>query len=432
MKQKRRMIFVLAFTLLSSLAISVVPAAATDDSAHNYTYEVTVENVSGNQPLTPVVAATHSSSFRLFRRGHEASNGIQQLAENGGVPVLAGELNDNSRVESVAVIGSAPLAPGEAASSFISTDRYHRRLSVASMLICTNDGFAGRSSVRLPSRVGNERTFYARAYDAGTEINTEAYADIVPPCDGLGQTGESNDALAEDGVVRRHRGIVGGVGDLTVADHGWDGPVLKVTVERVKTYAVTVTNLTDGQPITPGVFATHERWRGVFDKGHPASNGVQQLAENGGVPVLVDELSNAHGFGTVAVVGSAPIAGGESESVDIVVDDRYRRASLASMLICTNDGFGAADTFRLPRWVGDSVEAHGVAYDAGTEINTEAYADLVPPCDGLGQTGASNPALYEGGVVQHHDGIIGGIGDLAPEIHGWNGAVIKVTVERTG
>jgi hypothetical protein len=381
--------------------------------------------------VTPVVAGTHEQGYRLFRPGNEASNGIQQLAENGGVPVLADEIAASGSAASVAVLGSAPIAPGESVSGLISTDAAHRRLSLAAMLICTNDGFAGNSSMVLPGAVGAERTYYANSFDAGTEINTESYADLVPPCDGLGQTGASNPDLAEDGVVHRHQGIVGGVGDLTVADHGWTDPVLKITVERVRTYTVTVTNLTSGQPLTPTVFATHDGGVSLFEAGAAASNGIQQLAENGGVPVLVGELTGASGVGEVAVVGSAPIGGGESASVEIVTDDPYRVASLAGMLICTNDGFGGVDSLHLPSYVGDQVHVYGAAYDAGTEMNTEAYADLVPPCDGLGQTGMSNPDLAENGVVSMHAGILGGA-DLSPAIHGWDGAVMSVTVERTG
>lgn len=427
---KRRATLVLALALLSSLAIAVVPAAASNPDAYNYTYRVTVENVSGSQNVTPVVAATHDQSFRLFRPGSEASNGLQQLAENGGVPVLAGELEASSNIASVAVLGSAPIAPGESVSGLISTDAGHRRLSLAAMLICTNDGFGGNSSMVLPGPVGAERTYYANSFDAGTEINTEAYADLVPPCDGLGETGASNPDLAENSVVTRHAGIIGGA-DLTVADHDWADPVLRITVERVRTYTVTVTNLTDGQPLTPTVLATHSRGVSLFAAGAAASNGLQQLAENGGVPILVDELNARGGVGTVAVVGSAPIPAGSSASADIVVDDTYRVASLAGMLICTNDGFGGVDSLHLPRNVGGQTHVYGAAYDAGTELNTEAYVDLVPPCDGLGQTGASNPALAEGGVVSTHSGIIGGA-DLDPAVHGWDGPVIKVTVERTG
>jgi hypothetical protein len=347
------------------------------------------------------------------------------------VPVLADELAANSKVETVEVIGAEPLAPGASATALVSTDRHHRRLSLASMLICTNDGFAGRSSVRLPGALGHERTFYARAYDAGTEINTEAYIDLVGPCDGVGGSGMSNPDLAENGVVRRHAGIIGGVGDLTVADHGWEDPVMKITVERVRTYEVTVYNLTGGQPLTPTVFATHARWQGIFDEGHAASNGVQQLAENGGVPVLAGELAGANGIGTVAVVGDVPIGPGGSATIDVVVDDRYRRASLAGMLVCTNDGFGGVDSLRLPKWIGEATTVYGAAYDAGTEINTEAYVDLVPLCDNAGGSGMSDLLLSENGVVHMHDGIMGG-SDLKPDVHGWDGSVIKVIVERTG
>jgi hypothetical protein len=68
----------------------------------------------------------------------------------------------------------------------------------------------------------------------------------------------------------------------------------------------------------------------------------------------------------------------------------------------------------------------------GTEQNTELFANLVPPCDGNPATGTgmTNPALAEGGTVQRHAGIAG-VGDLT-DAHDWSGAVVKVTIERTG
>jgi hypothetical protein len=106
------------------------------------------------------------------------------------------------------------------------------------------------------------------------------------------------------------------------------------------------------------------------------------------------------------------------------------------MLICTNDGFTGLDSLALPANVGDSVTAYRDGYDAGTEINTEDFADMVPPCQGLigvssddAGTGMSNPDLAEGGVITHHDGILGG-DDLIPEVHNWANPVIKVTVTR--
>jgi hypothetical protein len=46
-------------------------------------------------------------------------------------------------------------------------------------------------------------------------------------------------------------------------------------------------------------------------------------------------------------------------------------------------------------------------------------------------TGVSDPALAEGGVIQHHAGIEGG-SDLDPAIHGWTDPVARIRVKRTG
>jgi len=61
---------------------------------------------------------------------------------------------------------------------------------------------------------------------------------------------------------------------------------------------------------------------------------------------------------------------------------------------------------------------------------------LVPPCPALtgvssddSGSGASNPALAEGGVVRYHAGVHG-VADLVPAIHDWNRSVAKITVTR--
>ena len=81
------------------------------------------------------------------------------------------------------------------------------------MLVCTNDGFAGIDPVKLPMK---QLTLYGMAYDARTEMNTEDFADMVPPCQGAigvssgdDGTDQSNPAIAEDGVIIPHIGIVG-------------------------------------------------------------------------------------------------------------------------------------------------------------------------------------------------------------------------------
>lgn len=204
-------------------------------------YRVTVYNLTSSQPLTPPLIATHTSRVRLFRVGRRASEGIREIAENGNLGPLSDALSTKRRVSGVVIAAGdpPPLLQNESISIEIEADRRFRYLSWVSMLICTNDGFTGRNRIRLPGRVGQTRTTYARAYDAGTEINTEDFADIVPPCQIFGATssddagtGMSNPDLKERRRIRRHRGIRGG-NDLVPDLHGWSNPVAKVVIERI-------------------------------------------------------------------------------------------------------------------------------------------------------------------------------------------------------
>ena len=209
-------------------------------------------------------------------------------------------------------------------------------------------------------------------------------------------------------------------------------------------YRVRIVNLTDGQPLTPPVIATHGFGFDLFEVGDLASVGVMQVAENGNVPNLVSALEQATGVAEV-VAGTAPLvpdglpgSPGHSEmgTLEVTAPGHVRFVSFASMLICTNDGFTGINHIRLPTEVGGTMVIRAAGYDAGTETNTEDLADIVPPCQSLvgvtssdPGTGASNPALLEGGVIHHHPGIAGGV-DLDPGIHGWDDPVVRVRITR--
>ncbi len=218
-----------------------------------------------------------------------------------------------------------------------------------------------------------------------------------------------------------------------------------------RTYQVTITNLTgsggdpgvptDGQPFTPALVATHKGSDGLFTVGKTASFGLKEIAENGNLGPMIDRVSNDGDFADLEVqMGdiAPPVLPGETVTFEITAGPPFNFLSWASMLICTNDGFTGADSLKLPNRLGDSAHAYTNAYDAGTEVNTEDFADIVPPCpaltgvmtDDMG-TGTSDPTLAEGGVIHHHAGIAG-IDDLDPLIHGWTDPVAKITVERTG
>jgi len=219
----------------------VAPQAAHSDGGK--TYKVTITNLTAGQPITPPILITHTSRTQIFTVGEEASEGIQQIAENGNSAPLLDALSNDSQVHEV-VAGMAPLVPandpgetgfGSSETFTITAQGRARYLSFASMLICTNDGFTGLDSISLPRY---KKTVYARAYDARTEMNTEDLADIVPPCQGLigvssedMGTGMSNPVLAEKGIVIPHAGINGGI-DLFPEVHGWGDPVIKIEIER--------------------------------------------------------------------------------------------------------------------------------------------------------------------------------------------------------
>lgn len=231
---------VLTAVLAVALAVTVaVPATASTTR----TYEVTITNTTATQWFTPPAVAIHSRALDLYSPHRPASYEVSQVAENGNLDPLIALLDGSAAVASygVALSDVGPLAPGASVTITLeSSSPQQRFLSAVSMLICTNDGFTGVDGLPLPGALGQTRTAASPAFDAGSEINTEDFADIVPPCQVLNGvssddegTGESNPALAENGVIRRHRGISGGA-DLTVAAHGWNvhAPAVLISVTR--------------------------------------------------------------------------------------------------------------------------------------------------------------------------------------------------------
>ncbi|MCB0997507.1 MAG: spondin domain-containing protein [Acidimicrobiales bacterium] len=209
------------------------------------TYEVTVTNLTPGQILTPPVFAAHLPSTLLFHPGYPATPEVQQIAENGNLAPLATQLSTHRRVAASGIAsadtgavadGSGPIFAGQSRTFQVTTTPNGTRLSTVSMVVCTNDGFTGLESLRLPTGVGQSTTVHTYAYDAGTEVNTELLADLVPPCSGgTTGTGMSNTALAEGGVITMHPGIGGPAGPdrLDPAVWGWTGPVASFTVTRV-------------------------------------------------------------------------------------------------------------------------------------------------------------------------------------------------------
>lgn len=217
-------------------------------------YQVTLRNLTRNQPLSPGAIGTHDgkrpflgwrrhprSRSVLFQVGKPASEGVRLIAEDGNPGTAVDELMADRRVHEsfatprpVGCIGCLGPFPSHL-TMFIEAGKSANHLSLAVMLICTNDGFTGLNSGRLPLGF-RSKTVYAAGYDAGTERNDELYTSIVDPCGGIGPIAVaadgSNNRTATKDIIRHHPGIKG-VGDLSPAVYDWDDPVLQIVVKRI-------------------------------------------------------------------------------------------------------------------------------------------------------------------------------------------------------
>ena len=179
---------------------------------------------------------------------------------------------------------------------------------------------------------------------------------------------------------------------------------------------ITVTNNSTTQPFSPGAIVTHAlRSVNLWDVGAFASDHLRQIAESGKNAPMLNALGLLRGVCDVAPLtgasGEGPILPGESATFTLDAGGPFNRISLATMLVQTNDGFTGLDGERIR-----PATPHSVAYDAGTELNTEDPADLV--LTGTGHTD-------EGGLVTVHPGDTPGVGVDLP----WAEPVASYTIE---
>ena len=235
---RKRLITLIAVAGL--VAAWAVPASA-EDQATTGSYTVTITNLAVSQPISPPVVVTHHANASFFSVGASASAGITAIAENGDPSVAFDAFDGAPHVTGVVNVGQPLTRAGTTFDVFSDTVTIEIDatksdvLSVAGMLICSNDGFAGGDSLVLPRR--GSLTYYLNGYDAGTEINTEESEDIVDACSLLGpvvldgdDNGNNNDGIDEDVAIALHGGIAS-TADLLDA-HNWDDPVLMVTITR--------------------------------------------------------------------------------------------------------------------------------------------------------------------------------------------------------
>lgn len=212
----------LVFSIFVLLGASLF--AGTNAFAQSGSFEVTVVNLTRGQSFTPIFVASHVAGARLFNLGQPASTELATLAEAGDTAPLEA-LVAIPEVIDVANSGGL-LEPGGTATITVSAEGA-THISVASMLIPTNDTFFAANGVMVPDE--GDLVIRSPGYDAGSEPNDESCDNIPGPvCGGEGLS-ENTDG---EGYVHIQAGIHG-IGDLDAAERDWRNPVAEITIRRI-------------------------------------------------------------------------------------------------------------------------------------------------------------------------------------------------------
>lgn len=216
------------------LAMLIGPAANAEGS-DTRKYEVTITNLTPGQSFTPQLVATHKRKVSLFETGAPAGDALERLAEAGDTAPLTEMLLENPY--DVADVQTVPglLGPGQSVTVVVESSRYERFLSIAAMLIPTNDAFVAISGVALPR---SSRTVTAVVYDAGTEANDQNCLNIPGPrCGGEGHSPGPNEG--DEGFVHVSSGFhslpASNVGEvLEPQAYDWRNPAARIVVRRIR------------------------------------------------------------------------------------------------------------------------------------------------------------------------------------------------------
>jgi len=223
------MIFKIIFSSILAVASLTLTGCGGGSENSVNKYSIKVQNLTSAQPMSPVAVVLHNSSYSLFSVGSSASLALEKLAEDGDNSSVIG--NTNTSIEQTKS-SDALLTPSSVQDIEITSQSKY--ISLATMLVNTNDAFAGLNSYDISTiAVGENVEINVIAYDAGTEKNSET-AQTIP---GIG--GEGFNSLRDDtnSIVRAHSGVISVDDGLNTSGltsiHKFDNPVVKLTIKRI-------------------------------------------------------------------------------------------------------------------------------------------------------------------------------------------------------
>jgi len=209
-------------------SIVLASTSANADYRHEKQYKVTITNITPAVQFTPILVAVHKPTVGFFELGDAPSDEIAALAEGGNTEPLKTVLDGLSDDVFATTQTEGLLQPGESVEIEVTASRRARFISLASMLLPTNDSMMALDTVPLPT--WGSRRYYAKGYDAGSETNDELCASIPgPTCGGDG----AFQSVDGEGFVHISSGIHG-IGDLDEAKYDWNNPVAVVRIQRMR------------------------------------------------------------------------------------------------------------------------------------------------------------------------------------------------------
>ncbi|GIU03319.1 hypothetical protein TUM4261_00280 [Shewanella sp. c952] len=213
-------------------------------------------------------------------------------------------------------------------------------------------------------------------------------------------------------------------------DDNTPAPVAPPVVAPVmQDYSVTVTNLTANQPMSPIAVVAHTNDSTLWSTGMPASVALETLAESGDSSTLTDETGVNE-----LISGAGILVPGGTETISVSLEQAdVADLSVVTMLVNTNDAFTGTTGFDLTALaVDESSTLRVIAYDAGTEANSEAKGTIPGPADG-GE--GFNAARDDNDKVHAHPGVIsmddGLMDSVLSASHRFDNPVLLIKITRT-
>ena len=423
--------------------------------------KVKIDNLSptGGVYFTPVWVGFHNGEFDLYDRGAAATEGVERFAEDGSFAALRDEFAAASNGFDTVVLnpegfeGAPVFDPGLSSTEVFDLDpTTSQYFSYGTMILPSNDAFIANGSPTAHQVFDDAGEFTgpisfvvygSEVLDAGTEANTEMDAAFLNQS--APDTGETT-----DDVVTLHPGFNGSVGNPAATPVNILGgtiaagttidpvlgdfsrglvPIMRVTISANTTpVRLTIRNTAadGGTFLTPVWVGFHDGDFDIYDRGAPASVGLERFAEDGNFADLRSDFANFNGQDAVvlnpegfagAPVFDAGLASSQVFDLNAATDQYF---SYGAMILPSNDAFIANGNPTAHQLFNDAGEFTGpVSFkvygsdvlDAGTEANTESDAAFF-------NQSAPDTGETTTDVVTLHPGFNGSVGnpDGAPQI----------------